>query len=183
MHTSAHAPVARAVVDSLFATTEYQAAQRISVYLSMEGKEIQTARIVKHALENKKTVFVPYIHKLPEEKLPGSVMEMLALKSVKDFESFNLDKWGIPSIPGDSITDRENCLGGFGISKEEMRRTDSSTGLDLIVMPGMAFDRQLGRLGHGKGYYDKFLSKYKERIDAGQLQTMPFLGMYDRKAS
>lgn len=34
----------------------------------------------------------------------------------------------------------------------------------LMLMPGLAFDRQFHRLGYGGGFYDRYLERYSDRI-------------------
>lgn len=130
----------------------------------MPAGEINTAAIVDDALARGKRVFIPYTHALshPRPGQPKSIMDMLQLHSIADLTSFEPDGWGIPTPRHDSVSARANCLGGTGITDGQARGSGSSIqdmGLDLIVMPGMAFDAGLGRLGHGKGFYDYFLSQ------------------------
>ena len=136
----------------LLSLAEYQNAKSIAVYLSMPSGELSTTGIVHDALKSGKNVYIPYIH----TKDKTSVMDMLALGSMTEFESLQPDKWGIPSLQTTQIEGRQNGL---------------TQGLDLIVMPGMAFDHGFRRLGHGKGYYDHFLTQYSK-----QTSKMPFLG-------
>jgi 5-formyltetrahydrofolate cyclo-ligase len=136
----------------------------------MPGGEISTSDIVRNALDQGKKVFVPYTYS-PEttnEGQPKSIMDMVELQSMKDFESLESDKWGIPTPSKDSIQSRANCFGGTGITNGDT--TSVEAGLDLIVMPGMAFDSNFGRLGHGKGFYDYFLTR------CHQVSRMPFRG-------
>ncbi|PUU76207.1 5-formyltetrahydrofolate cyclo-ligase [Tuber borchii] len=149
-------------IETLLSLPEYQSSRRVSVFLSMPAKEIDTSRIVEDGLESGKQLYVPYIHRQPTQPTfsgltsaspPPSLMDMLSLHSLADYQSFKPDNWGIPTIPSDSISARRNCL------------EDEDSGLDLIVMPGVAFDEGFKRLGHGKGYYDYFLARYEQVLN------------------
>ncbi|KAK2759532.1 hypothetical protein FQN54_003011 [Arachnomyces sp. PD_36] len=164
--------------NKLFALPEYRSASRISVYLSMPSGEISTLAIVRDALGQGKQVFVPYIYKI--EAAPNvprtSLMDMLALHSMEEFEGLKPDNWGIPSLDESTIANRTNCLGGHGLSvNQEPSTKTAGSGLDMIVMPGMAFDEGFRRLGHGKGYYDHFLRRYKELQNTSGTPQMPYL--------
>ncbi|KAJ1565859.1 5,10-methenyltetrahydrofolate synthetase, partial [Cladochytrium tenue] len=82
-------------------------------------------------------------------------MSMLRLYSVADLlENAPPNKMGIrepgprrPSDLGDG--DRERALVAGG--------AENDGGLDVVVMPGLAFDRDGWRIGYGRGYYDRFL--------------------------
>jgi 5-formyltetrahydrofolate cyclo-ligase len=158
---------------------EYQKARNLSVYLSMPSGEISTKDVVKHSFQESKRVYIPLTYKLaqPVERCPASIMDMVELRSWEDFEALKPDKWGIPTPSRDSIGGRRNCFGGMGKSQGMSDREPLYEGLDLIVMPGLAFDRGLGRLGHGKGYYDFFLQRYLSHTQHAEVK-MPFLGKH-----
>ena len=165
------------IFESLKDFKPYRDASRISVYLSMPAAEVQTDAIVRHALDDGKQVFVPYLHKstLETPTTPARVMDMVHLKSIQDYESLKLDRWGIPSIDPATVHDRQRVLGG-----PDVHRSDMSS-LDLILMPGVAFDfdeaGHVRRLGHGKGFYDFFINRYLAKMDpsVGSLDRPPLL--------
>lgn len=160
-------------MDRLSSLPEYQIATRISVYISMPKGELSTNLIVRDAFRQGKEVFVPYLYKptSAEPGMPKSLMDMVSLHSEVDYEALEPDAWGIPTPSHNSIRDRKRCLGDAAGVNNEVGN------LQLIIMPGVAFDENLARLGHGKGFYDFFLQRYeKKSVQATSETRMPFLG-------
>lgn len=142
----------------------------------MPGREISTTDIVSDSLRQGKKVFIPYIH--PDKDNPKfKIIDMLRLKDEADLHSLKPDAWGIPSLQPDSIETRENALGGNGISGSDSVEQQPAQ-LDLIFMPGVAFDRSSNRLGHGKGFYDRYLSRVLQKTEQSQSRRFPKLGEF-----
>ncbi|KAG2212650.1 hypothetical protein INT47_000627, partial [Mucor saturninus] len=122
---------------------EYKSSKNISIYISMPTCEIMTSKIIYQLLKSDKNCFIPRCTK--------NNMDMLKITSIDDFESLPVNKWNIPEPPLDQV--RENALSNDG------------PGLDLILVPGVAFDKNNNRIGHGKGYYDRYIRKCKAWAD------------------
>lgn len=77
----------------------------------------------------------------------------------------------LPTVKGDDIipveitADTEWVVGDFNILEPVAEPYNGS--IDLVVVPGVAFDKNLNRLGRGKGYYDRFLAKHPNAFRLG----------------
>ncbi|GMI07781.1 hypothetical protein TrLO_g11556 [Triparma laevis f. longispina] len=144
LDTEVVAEQSKAVARALCGSEQYRRCASIGIFLSMPQGEIQTSSIIRQALADEKRVYVPRVG-INFEKCD---MEMLRidhlLSSADEIDtSWPRNKWKIPEPP---------VLEG----EEQLAYGDGAVSvIDLLVMPGVAFDKLGNRLGQGKGYYDR----------------------------
>jgi 5-formyltetrahydrofolate cyclo-ligase len=106
---------------------EFKNAGTIFTYYSL-GREVDTVRIIEHALELGKTVTLPVCMK-------GGVMEA---RAVRDLGELSKTSFGL----------LEPLSSTRVVMPEE---------LDFIIVPALSYDRDGFRIGWGGGYYDRYL--------------------------
>ena len=119
------------ICDTFMSLPEYAAAKTVMFYVDVRT-EVRTRLSLPKALQSGKRIVVPYC-----------VNNELELFLLRDMEELAIGMYKILE-PRADLRD---------IAEKKLAPED----LDLVMVPGVAFDRTGGRMGHGFGYYDKLL--------------------------
>ena len=129
MEAEVTAGKSRLATEKLIRLPEFRAARVVMIYVSTD-REVDTAGVAAAAWSAGKMVLVP--------KVNIADRHMIALEC-KSMHS------GL-------------VASGYGILEPTEGDAHPIESIDLIVVPGLAFDRDGNRLGQGAGFYDRFLS-------------------------
>ncbi len=127
------APWDAAIFKRLSEMEEVQQASTIMLYLDFRG-EVESEEMIRYGLAAGKRVCAPVTFKEERRMVPVLISSLDQLHE-----------------------------GAYGI-REPLHLPEREVGveeIDLVVLPGVGFDRQGGRLGYGGGYYDRFLPKLR----------------------
>jgi 5-formyltetrahydrofolate cyclo-ligase len=123
--------LSRTILDRFVALPEYRAAKVVMYYVDVRS-EVRTRHFLPEALKHDKKIIVPYCVDGELELFHITSMDELAVGMYKILEP----KSELRSLPEKRFEPEQ---------------------LDLVMVPGVAFDRTGARMGHGFGYYDKLL--------------------------
>ena len=123
--------VSCAIVDRFMSLPEYATAKTVMFYIDVRD-EVRTRQALPTAIHSDKRIVIPYC-------VDGE-LELFHLESMDELDV------GMYKILEPKAELRD-------VAAKRLQPED----LDLVMVPGVAFDRQGGRTGHGKGYYDKLL--------------------------
>ena len=120
------------IANRVISSITFRHSQDILFYASKE-KEIDTWKIFEKALDAGKNVYFPKCY-------DGGIMKYYLVKSKDELKS-----------------------GEFGILEPTKLENEYSFSniTSLCIVPALIFDKEGYRIGYGKGYYDRFLSKFK----------------------
>jgi 5-formyltetrahydrofolate cyclo-ligase len=112
-----------------------------------------------------KAKVVAAFYPLPNEpEIQPLLQEILSTKTLLLPRVFNETEMAFVKI---SDLNQELVKGTFGILEPISTLIPWNKSIDLFIVPGVRFSRDGGRIGHGKGYYDRFLSKYPHAYKIG----------------
>ena len=94
-------------------------------------------------------------HSLPDEVCTHELIEKYASKKKILLPVIDGEKWHIREYKGDLKTGEYNIQEPTGVNYYDYGS------IDLVVVPGVCFDKDKGRVGRGKGYYDRILKEIK----------------------
>lgn len=121
-----------AIFEKLKEMELYKEAKCVFCYVSVED-EVHTNKILRQVLADGKKLCVPYILDIEQ-----GIMSAAQLTSTSDLAP---GAYGILTVRDSKYQE---------VAKDE---------IDLVIVPGIAFDRRGHRVGMGRGYYDIFLKK------------------------
>ena len=129
--------ISRDIVTAFMAMPEYVAAKTILYYVDA-GSEVRTRHMLPEALAGGKQIVVPYCIVETNE------LELFLLEDMSELVegAYKIlePKVELRSLPGKTVAPED---------------------LDLVMVPGTAFDVSGGRMGQGKGYYDRMLARVR----------------------
>lgn len=118
------------IADKLMELKVYKASKEILAYYPFRS-EIDTTITIRNALKQKKKIILPRVN--------GKKLELYYIKDLKnDLSPGSFDI--MEPIPSKCVL-------------------TSYKNIDMILVPGVGFDRNFNRLGYGGGFYDKLLEE------------------------
>ena len=118
---------------------EYQRANIAMWYIDCRSETRTKPQLLEEVAKGEKKIIVPYC----TEDEHGE--NKLGLWWMESLEEMIVGKWNILEPPKEM----------WGNPEKEVEPED----LDIIMVPGVGFDRKGGRMGNGQGYYDRLLEK------------------------
>jgi len=124
-------------------------------------------KLLGHARFVQAKTFLSYVAVTPEVETWPLVEEALRQGKKVYLPRVDREKKKVWAI---QITGKEKLQpSSYGILEPsfDVSRVGNPADLELIVVPGLGFDRQGGRLGRGGGYFDRFLEEAAKAYKIG----------------